>query len=192
MTVSTVKMSDFAVANPNTQTNEIVGISSPSGGINIRQPAILTWTTLTRPTMPYDGLMGYNTTLDYWEYFQASSSSWVQFTINTNSLMWLVITAASTNGLVGTGYIANRSSTVAQIILPPTFNIGNTIQVMGLGTAGWSLVANVGQTIKFGSVTTITEGSVSSSIQYSNVEVRGLVADTTWTVWSTNDNLIYV
>jgi hypothetical protein len=63
---------------------------------------------------------------------------------------------------------------------------------MGLGAGMWSLVAAAGQTIKFGSATTSTAGSISADIQYANIFIRGLVANTTWTVITTNSNPSYI
>lgn len=105
---------------------------------------------------------------------------------------WNTITTASVNAVANNGYVANRSSTPVQVELPATFNVGDIIQVMGLGSAGWSMIANSGQTIQFGSVATSTAGSISSDIQYSNISVRGLVANTTWTVIEVNSNPTYL
>ena len=188
MTISTIKMSGFAEADLNNQTNTIVGITDPSGGSNIKTPQIRSWTTSTRPTMPFDGLSGYNTTLEMWEYYQSSTGLWVQFANSGSGLAWTVVTAASIAAVINTGYVTNRSSTPVQVELPATFSVGDRIQVMGLGSAGWNVVCNAGQTAVFGSSTTSTAGGINSDIQYSNLELKGLVADTTWSVWLTNSN----
>ena len=79
MTINTIKMSAFQLADLDNPTNTLAGISDPSGGVNIKTPLTQTWTTAGRPISPYDGLMGYNTTLEVWEYFQNSTDAWVQF-----------------------------------------------------------------------------------------------------------------
>jgi hypothetical protein len=105
---------------------------------------------------------------------------------------WQTVTAANINIQSGDGIVANNTGSPLQIVLPTTFAVGDEIGVMGLGSAGWTLVANAGQTIKFGSVSTSVAGSISSDIQYSNLFIRGLVANTTWTVETTNSNPTYL
>ena len=73
--VSTIKMSQFESANYNTSTNAIAGISSLSGGMNIQSPFVSSWSTVTRPSSPYPGLNGYNTTTNMPEYW--NNSAWV-------------------------------------------------------------------------------------------------------------------
>jgi hypothetical protein len=41
--------------------------------------AVATWTTGTRPSSPVAGQMGYNSTTGYPEWYDATSSTWVQF-----------------------------------------------------------------------------------------------------------------
>jgi len=105
---------------------------------------------------------------------------------------WLTVSAASILVDGGQGIVANRSSTPVQVELPATFDVGDEIAVLGEGTGGWSLVANTGQTIKFGSVSTSTAGSISSDITNANIFIRGLVANTTWTVTVVNSNPTYL
>ena len=108
------------------------------------------------------------------------------------TFLWSTITGVSVSAVVNSGYITNRAATPVTVALPATFAIGDEIIVMGEGAGGWSVVANTGQTIKFGSVTSSSAGSFSSDIQYSNITVRGLVANTTWTVTSCNSNPTYL
>lgn len=109
-----------------------------------------------------------------------------------NISSWQTITAANITIAGGKGIIANNSGSPLQVVLPAVFNAGDECAVMGLGSAGWTLVANALQTIKFGSETTSTAGSISSDIQYANIFVRGLVANTTWTVELVNSNPTYL
>ena len=186
--VSVIKFSQFTPSDPENPTNTVVGITDPSGGVNIKGPSTVQWTTATRPTMPYDGLMGYNTTTEAWEYYQGSTGLWLQFSTSTSGENWTVITAASINAEVNEGYIANRTSTPVQIVLPATFDEGDRILVMGMGTGGWSVVCNTGQKIVFGSLATSIDGAINSDIQYSNIEIKGMLPSTVWTMWSINSN----
>lgn len=186
--VNTIKFSQFGSADPNDSNNTLVGITDPAGGSNIKYPFTPRWTTAGRPATPYNGLLGYNTDSDEWEYYQASTGVWVQFSTTNSGENWTVVTEASITAVANEGYIANRSATPCQIICPAMFNPGDRILVMGMGTSGWSLVANTGQSIKFGSLSTSVDGSINSDIQYSNIEIKGMIADTTWTMWSINSN----
>lgn len=113
---------------------------------------------------------------------------WNEFVIPPPELPWTDVTAVSVNAVVNNGYIADRSATPVQVLLPAFFNIGDTVIVLGKGTGGWSLVANTGQTIQFGNTPTSTAGSINSDIQYGNIQVRGILADTTWEVVSVVGN----
>jgi hypothetical protein len=70
-----IKFSQFSEANLNDSTTETVGIAS---GVNIKTPKVITWTTATRPTPPFDGLLGFNTDTQQYEFWDSSSSAWVQ------------------------------------------------------------------------------------------------------------------
>lgn len=113
---------------------------------------------------------------------------WNEFSIVPDQLIWTVITDVSVNAQTNNGYIADRSATPVQVLLPATFNIGDTVIIMGKGAGGWSMVANSGQVIQFGSLVTSVAGSIDSDIQYGNIQVRGLVADTVWEVVSVLGN----
>lgn len=103
--VNVVKFSQFASVNLTNTTNMLVGVSSPSGGINFQQPATVTWTTAARPASPYDGLMGYNSSLSQWEYW--NGSAWVQFgaggsgSVNSGSINQLAYYAAGGTAVSG-------------------------------------------------------------------------------------------
>lgn len=76
-----IKFSQFVVSAQGDSTTEVVGLAS---GANIRTPKTTTWTTATRPgtvlnpVPPYDGLLGFNTTLEQYEFWSATLSLWIQ------------------------------------------------------------------------------------------------------------------
>jgi hypothetical protein len=117
-----------------------------------------------------------------------TSIIWTEFNIVPNEMIWTDVTAASMNANVNNGYIADRAATPVTILLPLNFNIGDTVIVMGKGTGGWSLVANTGQNIQFGSLSSSTDGSINSDIQFGNIQVRGLIPNLTWEVVSVLGN----
>ncbi len=184
--VSTVKFSNFATRNPNNPTNSTVGLGS---GVNVIGQLTPIWTTSTRPATPYDGLEGYNSTIGQWEFWSNMAGQWLQFADNgTGFINWATVTASSIPASPNSGFVTNRSSTPVQITLPATFLIGQEVLVMGLGSGGWSLVCNTGQNIIFGSLSTSVDGAINSDIQNSIIFVRGLVANTTWSVTNCNSN----
>src|ERR1700691_4103676 len=77
MATNTIKFSQFALGSLSNTTNQIVGVTSDSGGTNFQLPAINIWTTAMRPTSPALAVEGYNTTLGQYEYW--NGASWVQF-----------------------------------------------------------------------------------------------------------------
>jgi hypothetical protein len=96
-------------------------------------------------------------------------------------LTWNVPTGTTQAAAVNNGYIANSNATGPCVItLPATAAVGSIVAVQGLGSQGWSLVANTGQTIQFGSVASSSAGSWSSTNQYDTLWVICAVANTTW------------
>lgn len=84
MTVTTIKFSQFTQANLANSSNSLVGISAPSGGMNVKSPFIPTWTTIQRPLTPFNGLLGFNSSLNEWEYW--NGTVWVQFAASSGGI----------------------------------------------------------------------------------------------------------
>jgi hypothetical protein len=101
---------------------------------------------------------------------------------------WVNVTSGSQLAVINTGYVADSSSLVS-VTLPATAPFGSIVSVAGLGTGGWSLIANTGQTIQLGTASSSSAGSASSTKQYDNVEVLCVVANTTWVVRNLIGNL---
>jgi hypothetical protein len=77
--------------------------------------------------------------------------------------------------------------------LPTTAAVGDTVQVLGLGAGGWTIVQNTGQNIIMSNlVTTTTTGSLSSTSRYDYVTLICCVANTTWSVQSVQGVLTVV
>lgn len=72
-----IKFSQFSEANLNDATTETVGLAS---GQNIKTPKVVSWTTAARPTPPVAWVIGANTDLGQYEFWNPNSSSWVQLT----------------------------------------------------------------------------------------------------------------
>lgn len=183
--VNTIKFSQFPVGNYDS-SNIIVGLDS---GQNAQFSRIPQWTTATRPATPFNGIIGYNTDLSQYEYYDSALGMWVQLITSQTGMDWSLITAISVDASTNSGYIAFRSATPVNLLLPALCNIGDEIIVMGSGSGGWSLIANVGQQIAFGNQITAVEGSISSTLQYDNVAVRCISDNTLWSVLGVQGNL---
>lgn len=106
MTILTKKFSEFAAGTLD-GTNKTVGLSN---GANAQFDGVITWTTLTRPTTPTTGLLGYNSTLAKYEYYDVGAMAWVQLdtsaagsgTVNPgliNELGWYASGGSTISGL---------------------------------------------------------------------------------------------
>lgn len=59
---------------------------------------------------------------------------------------WVEVTALTAAAQANTGYLANNAAQVV-VTLPAAPNIGDVVQVTGLGTGGWKIAQQAGQTI---------------------------------------------
>ncbi len=108
-------------------------------------------------------------------------------TINATAsgLGWSTIAGTTQAAAVDSGYVAGNAAQTT-VTLPATAALGSEVAVEGLGAGGWILAANTGQTIKIGTGTTSTAGSLTSAAASDNVYVICIVQNTTWRVQTTN------
>jgi hypothetical protein len=99
------KFSEFASADLTDSANKIAGISGSS--VNIIGSKIIIWTTATRPAPPTNALLGFNTTTNFYEYYDSSTAAWQSISIVGGSVT-LVNTGTGLNGgpITTTGTIA--------------------------------------------------------------------------------------
>lgn len=116
-----------------------------------------------------------------------------QVTSYSNILPTTVTTAATANLTNNSKHIPNRVSAVAYT-LPTTAAVGTEINIVGLGSGGWSVGQNASQVIHVGTsnTTTGTGGSIASSARYDCVKLVCVVADTEWTVQSMQSSGLFV
>lgn len=69
------KFSQFATAAQNNSDQKVVGLE---GGVNVQSARFLSWTTAGRPSLPFNGLLGLNTTLEAYEFYNSVSMAWEQ------------------------------------------------------------------------------------------------------------------
>lgn len=102
--VYTKKFSEFDDADLTDANNELVGLSD---GLNAKSRKIVSWTTVTRPDPAVNGLIGYNTTLSQYEFFNANTGTWFQLSINsgvislTGTLHQVLVNGTSGSAILG-------------------------------------------------------------------------------------------
>ena len=95
------------------------------------------------------------------------------------SIAWSGVSGTTQAAAINSGYVIQNAAQTT-VTLPATAPIGSVVSVRGLGTAGWILAANTGQTIKVIGSTTSSGGSLTSAERYDSIDVTCVTADTTW------------
>ena len=188
--VNTIKFSQFSSGNYNTTTNFLVGASSTSGGQNIMVPFVTTWTTAGRPSSPYAGLIGFNSSTLLYEFW--NGTSWVSFASGLPAL---------TNGQL---YIGNTGNPVTAATLTAGSNISisngaGTITISATGAGGFSwqevtatsatLVGNTGYVVNNAGLVTLTLPASSTLGQ--EIEIVGKGAGGWTVVFGSGQQIIF-
>jgi hypothetical protein len=144
--VATIKFSQFAAVSLANNTNKVVGVTALSGGSNFYSDFPLTWITANRPATPGTGVMGYNTSLGQYEYW--NGASWIQL-------------AAGGSGSVNVGaanqlaYYAANGSSVSGLM-----SANNSVLTTNSGGApSWNTTLPASLTIPTPNITGVTNGS---------------------------------
>lgn len=124
-----------------------------------------------------------------------TSGSGDTITINSSGggLSWNEVTAVGPTAMaVDMGYVANFTSRV-ELLLPDTAAFGSVIEIVGVGTGGWQINQNAGETIYFGdsSTTTGASGTIQSSEDRACVKLVCISANTDWAISYSSGNLIF-
>lgn len=173
-----------------TGTGQFVGDTSPTlvtPNIGVATATTVNKVTLTEPATGSTVTVvdGKTLTVDNTMQLQSTDSAVIDFgaggTVNYGSgtLPWAAVAGTTQAAAANTGYIIENASQTT-VTLPATAAVGDIVAVAGLGTAGWILAANTGQTIQVGATATTSAGSVTSANRYDQIEVVCLVANTTW------------
>lgn len=111
----------------------------------------------------------------------------------SGGITWTEETTTARALAVNTGTIANNASQVVGT-LPSTAALGSIIRMAGSGAGGWKIAQNLGQTIRFGRLTTTsgTGGSLASTQINDAVELLCITANTVFQVISSNGNITVV
>ena len=107
---------------------------------------------------------------------------------------WNTVVGATQTIVAANGYVANDSGGQVVFTLPATGTVGDTFQILGMSSAGWSIHQNASQYIQFGALatTTGTGGSLTSSNQYDSLTVTCVVTNNGWQVSTAIGNLTIV
>lgn len=105
-------------------------------------------------------------------------------------ISWTEVTGTSQAAAVNNGYITNNAGLVT-VTIPTTAAVGSVVRVVGKGAGGWRIAQNASEIIHFGvfNTTTGTGGRLDSVNRYDAVELVCTVADTEWTVVSSQGNI---
>lgn len=112
------------------------------------------------------------------------------------ALIWEQVTSATNpNPMVnGRGYVTIDNSSLVTLTLPATAAVGDTVRILGQGSAGWSILQNAGQSIHLQSDTTTVGvgGSLTFDNRYDSVELICIVANTEFVCATVTGNLNFV
>lgn len=97
--VSTIKFSEFASASPGLSTNQFAGLS---GGLNSIFPSFFSWTTVTRPSPVINGFLGFNTTLEQYEFWNQAMAAWIPLQSGSGSVSLINTGTGLTGGPITT------------------------------------------------------------------------------------------
>lgn len=117
-----------------------------------------------------------------WLLYSANYSAWVLMNPTSNpTFRWSPVSGTTQACAVNTGYITNNAAQTTYTA-PAAMNVGDEIIIKGVGTGGWIMTANTGQTIRLGTAVTTTAGTVTSANGHDSFKMTCLVANTTWSI----------
>lgn len=204
-------MSNEKVSQLPTVTNALLGdvIYAIQGGISSQETLqqvsnlMLNNTILNYPGNPNGNLAGkiYQLCWDTVDKFMyvctstgsASTAVWTQITEGSGTFDWVTVTGTSVTMNVNTGYIANNGALVT-LTMPSVAVVGDEIDVIGIGSGGFTIAQSSGVTINLGSSATMTGagGSLSSTDAHDTVSMICTTANTNWSVYAAVGNITVV
>lgn len=103
----------------------------------------------------------------------------------SGAFAWTVVSGTTQTMASNNGYISNNAGLVT-LTMPATANVGDEIDLIGLGAGGWSIAQPAGVTINLGSLATTTGvgGSLSSTNRHDAVALVCTIANTNWSAYS--------
>jgi len=156
-----------------------ITLHGSSSGLFTIQPVSSSWTW----TPPADG--GTN------HYVLATDGTGVTSWVPQNySFGWSTITADQTAS-VNNGYINNKSGSELVITLPASAAVGDEIKIMGRDSHGFKIAQGSGQIIHIGALSSTSgaTGYVEMLDQWGEIDIRCIIANTTFSVSSSVGNI---
>lgn len=104
---------------------------------------------------------------------------------------WVNQTATSVTMAVNTGYTASAGASLIIFTLPSVCPLGAWFEINGKDSGLFTIAQQAGQTIHSGSTSTTTgvSGSVSSTLRYTSIKLRCIIANTDFEVVSMNGSI---
>ncbi len=126
----------------------------------------------------------------------SGSGSTILITLSGASFTWNQVTSATNPNpmLKENGYVTIDNASLVTLTLPAIAAVGDTVRILGQGSAGWKILQNAGQSIHLLSMTTTigAGGSLSSDQRYDTVELICIVANTDWVCATVTGNLTVI
>jgi hypothetical protein len=112
----------------------------------------------------------------------------------SGSAGWVDQTTTPVTMAINTGYTADAGASLITFTLPATSAIGDYVEINGKGAGLYTIAQASGQQIHFGNLasTSGAGGSVASTLQFDNIRLRCITANTIWTVVSAVGNFTVV
>ncbi len=184
ITISTANSSGSLVAGMTLNAAQVLTLTNPlrvgSGGLGITTIPTNGQVPIGNGTNYVAGTLTAGTGISI-----SNGSGSITINSTASGLGWTTLAGTSQAAAVDRGYVSGAAGATT-ITLPATAAVGSVVAVEGLGAGGWILAANTGQTIKIGTSTTSSAGSLASAASSDNIYVTCIVADTTWRVRTTN------
>jgi hypothetical protein len=188
---STIRVSTNGVELTNTTLAGTLSLSSPlsiaNGGFGV---------VLTDPNA--DRIVFWDDSAGQYQYLELGSNisitgTTLDVTASSGGITWDVVSGTTQIATVNKGYLTNNAGLVT-VTLPPTFAVGDIIEIAGMGAGGWKLEQNSGQQIHFGDMSTTagTGGYLSSTHNRDTIRILGCVANTELMVLSSHGNITMV
>lgn len=121
------------------------------------------------------------------------SSNNVTFVSSGGGVDWNEVSGTTQALAEGEGYVPQNVA-LTTFSLPATTNFGDFYIISGVGSGGWTISQNAGQSIILGNQTSTTGvgGSISSTLQSDSIQLLCVVANTTFKALDWTGNLTVV
>ncbi len=123
----------------------------------------------------------------------AITDTTISATGSGTGITWSEVTGTTQSAAVNSGYITNNVAMVT-VTIPTTAAVGDIVEIVGKGAGLWTVAQNASEIIHFGDLntTTGTGGSLVSTHRRDCIRLICVVANTEWSVMSSQGNITIV